>query len=38
MLKLQSDQNVEFLDYIIEVIVHRNQQLQDVLQEVNGHE
>ena len=29
---------VKFLEYIVDVIINRNKQLQDILQEENGHE
>lgn len=38
LLKLQPDQYVEFLEYIVGVIINRNKQLQDILKEENGHE
>ena len=38
LLKLQPDQYVEFLEYIVGVILKRNQQLKDILQEDNRHE
>lgn len=38
LLKLKPDQYVEFLEYIIGVISNRNKQLQDILEEENGHE
>lgn len=38
LLKLQPEQYVKFLEYIVDVIINRNKQLQDILQEGNGHE
>lgn len=38
LLKLQPEQYVKFLEYIVDVIINRNKQLQDILQEENGHE
>lgn len=38
LLKLPPNQYVEFLKYIVGVIKNRNKQLQDILQEENGHE
>lgn len=38
LLKLQQNQYVEFLKYIVSVIKNRNKQLQDILQEENGYE
>lgn len=38
LLKLQPEQYVRFLEYIVDVIINRNKQLQDILQEGNGHE
>ena len=38
LLKLQPEQYVEFLEYIVDVILNRNQQLQNVLQEENKYE
>ena len=38
LLKLQPGQYVRFLEYIVDVIINRNKQLQDILQEGNGHE
>lgn len=38
LLKLQPNQYVKFLKYIVGVINNRNKQLQDILQEENGHE
>ena len=38
LLKLQLEQYVKFLEYIVDVIINRNKQLQDILQEGNGHE
>lgn len=38
LLKLQPNQYVEFLEYIVSVITNRNKQLQDILQEEKGHE
>ena len=38
LLKLKPEQYVKFLEYIVDVIINRNKQLQDILQEGNGHE
>lgn len=38
LLKLKPEQYVKFLEYIVDVIINRNKQLQDILQEENGHE
>lgn len=38
LLKMQPNQYVEFLEYIVSVITNRNKQLQDFLQEEKGHE
>lgn len=38
LLKMQQNQYVEFLKYIVSVITNRNKQLQDILQEEKGHE
>ena len=38
LLKLQPEQYVRFLEYIVDVIINRNKQLQDILQEGKGHE
>lgn len=38
LLKLKPEQYVKFLEYIVDVIINRNKQLQDILQEGNVHE
>lgn len=38
LLKMQPNQYVEFLKYIVSVITNRNKQLQDILQEEKEHE
>lgn len=38
LLKMQQNQYIEFLKYIVSVITNRNKQLQDILQEEKGHE
>ena len=38
LLKMQPNQYVEFLEYIVSVITNRNKQLQDILQEEKGNE